>query len=174
MKIVIINGSTRKGNTLAAINAFMDGAKENHEIEVIQPDKLNIGYCKGCGACECYKGCIDKDDTNVTIDKIVDADLVVFASPVYWWGLSAQTKLIIDKCYCRGGKLRGKKIGVLVPGGSPVNAKQYTIIKDQFDCIADYLGWEILFYKPFYASEANEIKNDPVVIDELVELGKGI
>ncbi|MCF0229199.1 MAG: flavodoxin family protein [Parasporobacterium sp.] len=174
MKIVIINGSARKGNTLSAINAFMDGAKEKHEIEIIQPDKLNIAFCKGCEVCGCHKGCIDKDDTNPTIDKIVEADLVVFASPVYWWGLSAQTKLIIDKCYCRGSQLNGKKVGVLVPGGSPVDAKQYVIIKDQFDCIADYLNWDIQFYKPFYAVGADELKNNKEAVNELTELGKSI
>ena len=143
MKIVIVNGSARKGNSLTAINAFMEGAKDKHEIEIIQPDKLDIDFCKGCGACECHKGCIDKDDTNPTIDKIIAADLVVFASPVYWWGLSAQLKLIIDKCYCRGAQIKGKKVGVIIVGGSPIEAKQYSIIKEQFDCIESYLGWDM-------------------------------
>ena len=64
MKIVIINGSARKGNTLTAINAFIKGASEKNEIEIISPEKLHIAFCKGCGACQCYKGCVDKDDTN--------------------------------------------------------------------------------------------------------------
>lgn len=51
MKIVIINGSARKGNTLTAINAFIKGASEKNEIEIIEPDKLNIAPCKGCGVC---------------------------------------------------------------------------------------------------------------------------
>ena len=63
MKIAIINGSARKGNTLTAINSFIKGASEGNEIEVINPDKLNIAPCKGCGACQCHKGCVDKDDT---------------------------------------------------------------------------------------------------------------
>ena len=63
MKIVIINGSARKGNTLTAINAFIKGADEKNEIEVIAPDKLHISPCKGCGACQCHKGCVDQDDT---------------------------------------------------------------------------------------------------------------
>ena len=51
MKIIIINGSARKGNTLTAINALIKGASEKNEIEVIEPDKLQIAPCKGCGAC---------------------------------------------------------------------------------------------------------------------------
>ena len=89
MKIVIINGSARKGNTLAAINAFIKGASEKNKIEIIEPDKLNIAPCKGCGVCQCSKGCVDKDDTNSTIDKIAAADMILFATPVYWWGMSA-------------------------------------------------------------------------------------
>ena len=58
MKIVIINGSARKGNTLTAINAFIKGASEKNEIEIIEPDKLNIAPCRGCGVCQCSKGCI--------------------------------------------------------------------------------------------------------------------
>ena len=78
MKIVIINGSARKGNTLTAINAFIKGASEKNEIEIIEPDKLNIAPCKGCGVCQCSKGCVDKDDTNPTIDKIAAADIFEF------------------------------------------------------------------------------------------------
>jgi len=66
MKVIIINGSARKGNTLTAIEAFVKGASEKNEIEIIEPDKLNIAPCKGCGVCQCSKGCVDKDDTNPT------------------------------------------------------------------------------------------------------------
>lgn len=107
MKIVIINGSARKGNVLTAIDAFQKGAAAGNDIEIIQPDQLHIAPCKGCGACQCYKGCVDKDDTNATIDQIVSADMIVFATPVYWWGMSAQLKQVIDKCYCRGMQLQG-------------------------------------------------------------------
>ena len=96
MKIIIINGSARKGNTLTAINALIKGASEKNEIEVIEPDKLQIAPCKGCGACQCHKGCVDNDDTNPTIDKIAAADMILFTTPVYWWGMSAQLKLVID------------------------------------------------------------------------------
>ena len=84
--------SARKGNILTAINAFMKGAADRNAIEVIQPDKLHISPCKGCGVCQCHKGCVDNDDTNPTIDKIAAADMILFATPVYWWGMSAQLK----------------------------------------------------------------------------------
>ena len=157
MKIVIINGSARRGNTLTAIDAFIKGASEKNEIEIIQPDRLHIAPCKGCGVCQCYKGCIDQDDTNPTIDKITAADVILFATPVYWWGMSAQLKLIIDKCYCRGLQLKNKKVGTIVVGGSPVDSIQYELIDKQFDCMAKYLSWDMLF-QIVGSTEANSLE----------------
>ena len=101
MTIAIVNGSARHGNTEAAINGFVKGIDGKHKTEIIVADKLNISGCKGCGVCQCQNGCIAKDDTNATVDKLVNADMIVFATPVYWWGMTAQLKLVIDKCYCK-------------------------------------------------------------------------
>lgn len=174
MKIVIINGSARKGNTLTAIEAFKKGAAVGNDVEIIQPDQLHIAPCKGCGACQCYKGCVDQDDTNATIDTIASADMIVFATPVYWWGMSAQLKLIIDKCYCRGMQLKGKKTGLIVVGGSPVDNIQYELIRKQFDCMAGYLSWDMLFQKSYYATARDELAKDAAVLEELEMIGREI
>ena len=172
--IIIINGSARKGNTLTAINALIKGASEKNEIEVIEPDKLQIAPCKGCGACQCHKGCVDNDDTNPTIDKIAAADMILFTTPVYWWGMSAQLKLVIDKCYCRGLQLKNKKVGVIAVGGSPVDSIQYELINKQFDCMADYLSWDMLFQKSYYASEKTDLAKDENSLKELENIGKNL
>ena len=172
MKIAIINGSARKGNTLTAINAFIKGASAQNEIEVIEPHKLHINPCKGCGACQCTKGCVEQDDTNATVDKIVSADMIVFASPVYWWGMTGQLKLVIDKCYCRGVQLNGKKVGVLLVGGAPIDNEQYDMIYKQFDCMADYLSWDMLFQKAYSANGREELSKNPEALTELEELGR--
>ena len=172
MKVIIINGSARKGNTLTAIEAFVKGASEKNEIEIIEPDKLNIAPCKGCGVCQCSKGCVDKDDTNPTIDKIAAADMILFATPVYWWGMSAQLKLIIDKCYCRGLQLKNKKVGTIVVGGSPVDSIQYELIDKQFDCMAKYLSWNLLFQKSYYATAKDELSKNQDAMKELEDIGK--
>ena len=174
MKIVIINGSARKGNTLRAIDAFIKGASEKNEIEIIQPDRLHIAPCKGCGACQCLKGCVDQDDTNSTIDKITAADMILFATPVYWWGMSAQLKLIIDKCYCRGLQLKNKKVGTIVVGGSPVDSIQYELIDKQFSCMAKYLSWDMVFQKSYYATDSDELAKNKDSIKELENIGKNL
>ena len=174
MKIVIINGSARKGNTLTAIHAFMKGASEKNEIEIIAPDKLKIAPCKGCGVCQCYKGCVDQDDTNPTIDKIAAADMILFTTPVYWWGMSGQLKQVIDKCYCKGMQLKEKKIGVIVIGGSPTDNIQYELIRKQFDCMASYLSWDVLFQKSYYANGRDELAQNVEAMEELENIGKEI
>lgn len=78
----------------ACINAFAEGAKGKNEIEIIETDKVNVSPCKGCGACGCTKGCVAKDDSNEVVDKIAAADMIVFASPIYWWGLTVQLKTV--------------------------------------------------------------------------------
>ena len=174
MKIVIINGSARKGNTLTAINAFIKGADEKNEIEVIAPDKLHISPCKGCGACQCHKGCVDQDDTNPTINKLVEADMILFATPVYWRGLTAQLNQVIEICYCRGLQLKEKKIGLIVVGGSPLDNIQYELICKQFDCMASYLSWDMLFQKCYYANARDELAKDVDAIQKLENLGKNV
>ncbi len=171
MKMVIINGSARKGNTFTAIQALAEGASEGNEIEIIAADKLSIAPCKGCGICQCSKGCVDKDDTNPTVDKIVSADVIVFATPVYWWGMSAQLKLVIDKCYCKGQYLNGKKVGILIIGAASVGSIQYELINKQFDCIADYLSWNVLFRKAYSAYGRTDLSHNEEAISELKAIG---
>ncbi len=68
MKIVIINGSEKR-KYINSNQCIYKGASEKNEIEIIEPDKLHIAPSKGCGVCQCSKGCVDKDDTNPTIEK---------------------------------------------------------------------------------------------------------
>lgn len=171
MKIVILNGSPRKGNTVTAIQAFTEGAEGKNEIEVIDTYKVKVGPCMACGACECHKGCVAKDDTNQVVDKLVAADLIVFASPVYWWGITAQMKMVMDKCYCRGLQLKGKKVGIIAIGGSPTDNEQYRLIYRQFVCISEYLGWEILFHKDYSASTKMDLAGDVAALAELKKVG---
>lgn len=174
MNIVVINGSPRKGNTHAAIDAFCQGASEKHSVEVIDAYKLSVAPCKGCDSCGCVNGCIDQDDTNMIADKFIAADMIVFATPVYWWGMSAQLKLIVDKLYCKAANMKGKSIGVIVCGGSPTDAEQYDLIRRQFKCIANYLNWDIRFHNDYYASAKTDFASDPAAVEEMKAAGAAL
>lgn len=171
MNIAIVNGSPRKGNTWTAIEAFMEGAQD-HDIAVINADDLDIGGCKGCGACQCHLGCIATDDTNATIDTLAAADMILFATPVYWWGVTAQMKLVIDKCYCRGAQIKGKQVGIIVIGGASTDNEQYDLIESQFSCMGRYLGWDRKFFRKYSANGLKDLAAQTDALAELTALGR--
>ena len=99
-KILAFNGSPRPhGNTAHLLEQFIKGANRNEvNPEVIHPEKLNLAYCSGCLRCNLLGRCsISGDDWEALSAKILDADVLVFATPVYFHHLPAPLKMIIDR-----------------------------------------------------------------------------
>jgi FMN-dependent NADH-azoreductase len=99
-KVLILDGSTRKqGNTSALIQQFTEGVQSNSvDVEHILAKDLNIKYCNGCLRCNLIKRCsIRDDDWEDLSQKINEADVLVFASPIYFHYLTAPLKNIIDR-----------------------------------------------------------------------------
>ena len=102
MNILILSGSPRKnGNTELLVEAFSKGASEKHQVEVVSVHNYKVNPCMGCNACFTSESntCVQKDDMSVIYSKLANADMLVIASPVYFYGLSAQLKAIIDRCH---------------------------------------------------------------------------
>lgn len=101
-KIVIISASPRKaGNTDLLCDSFARGAIEaGHQVEKIFIQEKQINYCTGCGACVAnnHSGCIQKDDMNAIVDKLLAADTIVMATPIYFYTMNGQMKTFIDRC----------------------------------------------------------------------------
>ncbi len=103
MKVILFNGSPRvAGNSFQALEIVKkELEKENIEAEIVQIGKLDLNGCRGCGAC--YKTrnnkCIIDDEMNEIIPKIIEADGYVFASPVYYAGMSPQLKSFMDRLF---------------------------------------------------------------------------
>ncbi|MCI8512338.1 MAG: flavodoxin family protein [Lachnospiraceae bacterium] len=99
--IVILGGGRPNGNTMQLVKAFMKGAAEaGHQIELVSLNKLSVNGCTGCNACRYGKPCIQKDDFHSLIPMIKTADLIVFASPLYFWTISSKIKALIERFYC--------------------------------------------------------------------------
>lgn len=99
--LVILGGGRPKGNTAQLANEFIKGAIEaGHETELISLNKMKINGCTGCNACRYGKPCVQKDEFNAIIPKIKEADLLVFASPLYFWTISSKLKALIERFYC--------------------------------------------------------------------------
>lgn len=101
-KILIVQGGGRaNGNTARLVKSFSEGAASaDHQVELISLLKHEVKGCLGCNACRYGKPCIQKDDFNDMVPKILKADLLVFASPLYFWTLSSRLKAFIERFYC--------------------------------------------------------------------------
>ena len=101
-RIVVIQGGGRpKGNTAQLIDSFKRGAEEaGHSVEVISLLRNEVKGCLGCNACRYGKPCVQKDSFNDLVPKIKQADLLVFASPLYFWTVSSRIKAFIERFYC--------------------------------------------------------------------------
>lgn len=118
MKILMINGSPcRAGNTSLALQALQEKLKADHEVELLQSYSMTVTPCFACYQCKTNGGyCVQKNDTNAMLQKISEADCVVFGTPVFWLGIAGQLKLFIDKFIARQDVFRSqsKKIVSLV------------------------------------------------------------
>ena len=102
MKVLAINASPHrgKGNTALILNPFLDGMREEGaEVEVIYPLTMDIKPCLGCLKCwtKTPGACIQKDDMEEVLLKIKEADVMVFATPLYWDGVSGPMKMLMDR-----------------------------------------------------------------------------
>ena len=98
---VVVGGGRPKGNTMQLVEAFIKGAAEaGHSVEKVSLLKTEVKGCLGCNACRYDKPCIQKDGFNELIPKIKKADLIVFASPLYFWTISSKLKAFIERFYC--------------------------------------------------------------------------
>ena len=121
-KILGIMGSPRmNGNTHILVNKILKGAEDNGaSTEIIFLKDMDIKECDGCHTCWKGKDCSKKDDMNNIYPKIIDSDVIVFGTPVYWYGPTALMKAFIDRfvyfnCEENRAKIRGKLAAVAVP-----------------------------------------------------------
>lgn len=101
-KILIVQGGGRpKGNTAQLADAFRKGAEAaGHSVETVSLLKKEVKGCLGCNACRYGKPCIQKDSFNEMVPMIKEADLLVFASPLYFWTISSRLKAFLERFYC--------------------------------------------------------------------------
>ena len=101
MNILILSGSPRKGgNTEALADAFAKGAAKHHHVEIVSVRDVKVNPCVGCNVCfKTNSICAQKDDMAAIYEKISQANMLVIASPIYFYGISSQLKAVIDRCH---------------------------------------------------------------------------
>ena len=98
-KVLVISTSVRgNSNSEKLAEAFADGAKAaGNEVELISRKNKTIAFCKGCLACQQTGHCVIKDDANAITDKMLEADVIAWATPIYYYEMSGQMKTVIDR-----------------------------------------------------------------------------
>ncbi len=181
MKVMIAMGSPRKNGNIATLTEQVaEGTRSvGGEVETIYLHGMKINPCDACDICQSdiETDCIVDDDMTELYPRIRNADALVIASPVYWFTVSAQTKLFMDRCYALGSPqgyaLTGKRIGILLTYGDsdPFNSGAVNALRT-FQDAYNYIGAEIVGMVYGSASGPGEIRNNSDVLSEAFELGK--
>ena len=138
-KVVLISASARiRGNSDMLCDEFMRGVIDSgHSAEKITLHQKNYKGCLGCGVCKTNGGtCIQKDDMAEILEKLKNADVIVFATPVYFYSMNGQLKLFLDRTYPMYPQLKGKDFYFIISGAAPT--KEYMSIT--IDSLRGYLS----------------------------------
>ena len=143
MKILVITGSPRKnGNSNTLAEHFIRGAKEaGHEVVRFDAAFKRVHPCIACNKCGMNGECVFKDDFEFVRKQIVDAGMVVFATPMYYFGISAQIKAVIDRFYAINSSIHVPKKAALLMTYADDNKRKEKVISDYYEVLLDYLGW---------------------------------
>jgi len=120
-KILVVSSSPRKGgNSDVLCDEFIRGAKDTgKDAEKLFLRDYKINYCTGCGVCNNTHKCVQKDDMAVLLDKMVESDVIVFATPIYFYSVCAQLKTFIDRCVPRYTEISNKDFYFIVSAADP-------------------------------------------------------
>lgn len=121
-RIIVLVGSPRKGgNTELLADAFAEGAGQRHEVELVSVADFRIHPCLGCNRCYSNEGhhCVQQDDMASIYEKFMGADTVVIASPVYFYGISAQLKALVDRLHTpMRNEFKIRRLGLILVGAA--------------------------------------------------------
>ncbi len=120
--VLILEGSPRrKGNSCILSNEFARGAEEaGHAVEIVNVAHKDIGGCLGCNSCYRNNGtCVQDDDVAEIREKMLNADVIVLASPIYFYSMSGQLKLLIDRTYAFYQGLVGTSFYFIITCAAP-------------------------------------------------------
>ncbi len=148
MKIVVINSSPhsdRQSTSKFLAQKFIEGASSaGHEIFTFDAAREDIHPCRGCDTCGMDGPCIFKDAVETKLmPKMLAADLLVLVTPLYYFGMSAQLKIIVDRFYSRTERLHRKKSLLLATAWNTADWTM-TALESHYNTLVRYMQWENL------------------------------
>lgn len=175
--VLIISASPRKnGNSDILCDRFAQGATERgHNAEKVFLAEKNISYCRGCGVCNSTHKCIQKDDMAEILDKMVTADVIVLATPVYFYSMDGQMKTFIDRTVPRYTEIADKDFYFIMTAADTEKASLNRTMEAfrgfTEDCLPNSKEAGIIY--GVGAWHNGEIKSTPAY-NEAYEMGKNI
>lgn len=146
MKIIVINSSPHPRNESTSIylaDRFTKGAlSAGHEVFTFDAANADVHPCRGCDRCHMDGPCVFKDDIeNILMPKMLEADLLALVTPLYYYGMSAQLKTIVDRFYSRTGRLHGKR-SILM--STAYNSADWTFeaLAAHYNTLVRYMEWQ--------------------------------
>lgn len=176
-QVLIISASPRKnGNSEILCDRFAEGAaKSGHKTEKIFLASQDIGYCRGCGVCNTTHKCVQKDDMADILEKMVNADIIVLATPVYFYSMDGQMKTFIDRTVPRYTEIRNKDFYFIMTAADTEKANLERTVEAfrgfTQDCL--YGAKEAGIIYGTGAWQTGEIRDTPAY-DEAYEMGRNI
>ena len=177
MKILGLIGSPRKNsNTDLLVSAILEGARKNkYSTEKVYLYQFEIKPCVDCKTCKIgnFK-CVLKDSMRELYNKLEKADVIVFGTPLYWYGPSAKMKLLIDRLrpYISSKHLKGKKAILVIPSEEGADACNSTV--GMFNSSCKYLEMNLIGVLLPKAYDRAEVEKQPQTIKEAITIGKHI
>lgn len=145
MNILILKGSPHKdGSSNALASEFINGVQENgHIVKTIDVASVSLHPCLGCDCCGMNGECIQKDDMAMIKNAILQADMLVFVTPLYYFGMSAQLKMMIDRFYSFNNTLSSqKKKSVLIAAAWNSSKDTMEGLYNHYLTLCDYLHFD--------------------------------
>ena len=176
-KVLILSGSPRKGgNSDLLCDEFMRGAIEaGNDAAKIRIAEKKIGCCSACYYCRDHGGvCAKKDDMPTILQMMIDADVIVLASPVYFYSIDAQLKTLIDRTVARWTEVRDKEFYYIVTSADEERESQERTIecfRGYADCVEGAKEMGIIYGTGVY--QPGKVKETPAY-KEAYEMGKSI
>ncbi len=178
MKIAILSGSPHKnGTTSRLIERFSDGAKASgHSVRRFDVAFMNIHPCTACDAChrDEHTGCVFQDDITKIAAGLADADCVVFATPIYYFGMNGQLKTVIDRFYGIEPTIRKGQKSMLITAMSDNSEATIAPTNETYKSIVKWLEWNNVGILNAYGCETpNDLKGTDYEANAY-ELGRGL
>lgn len=179
-KVLAILGSPRPAsNSTTLAEIFLDEFRMLRPEAKIVSKKLHGMHIQACTGCEMCKrignGCVLKDDMNILYPLVRGADFMLYTSPVYWWGISGQLKIFMDRLHALDHAVfAGKRLVVITTGSDALSGIQYQLIQRQFQEICDYLSMEFVGYLPISADDEHPIATNLQALQAARDLVKSI